>query len=99
MGGKCHNNIRPGVIFLVPVPAAIEKCRGVWQQWKQEINQSLSNCTKSGNSTVKAIAGPYGETEIYNICSVFYIHLIKTVMEIELAKKNEMKTYLSSEFE
>lgn len=34
----------------------------------------------------KAIAGLYGETEIYNIYSVFYIHLIKTAMQIELAK-------------
>lgn len=83
MGWKCHNNIRPGVIFKVPVLAAIKKCKGVWQQWKREINQSLSNCTEWKNSTTKAIAGLY--EGIYYLFH-FYTYFIKIVMEIEFLK-------------
>ena len=48
VGWKCRSNTRPGVIVWVPAPAAIKKSRGVWQQRKQGINQSLSNFTEWG---------------------------------------------------
>lgn len=61
---------------------------------KELIN--LSPTLLSGGTTVRPkLQQDYTEEQRQNISSMFYIHFIKTVMEIELSK--EIKTYISLE--
>lgn len=85
MGWKYHHNIRPGVIFLVSVPTAIRKCRGVWQQWNKKLI-NLSPTVLNGGTVRPKLWQGYMEKLRYYICSMSYIHFIRTVTEIELSK-------------
>lgn len=58
--------------FLSFSPNSNQKVQRSVATMKQEINQSLSNCTEWGNSKTKAMTGLYGETEILYLLYVLY---------------------------